>query len=145
MRNLLVDKENITRFIPHRRPIIMVDELLEHNEGFTKTTFKIEPDNIFLRDGLFQESGIIENMAQSAALGAGYYCHANKLEQPITYIVSIQQLDVNKFPSVGDLLVTSIQVESSIMNINVIVGECYLNNELIARGEMKVMMENNPG
>jgi len=62
----------ILKLIPQRPPFVMVGELIEYNEtGFT-STFSIDADNIFVKNGRFTEEGILENIAQTAAAGAGY-------------------------------------------------------------------------
>lgn len=138
---MLIEKENITLILPHRTPMLMIDSLVEHSEEKTITQFKIEPDNIFIIDGEFQESGLIENIAQSAAAGSGYYYHLNKLPQPLTYLASVNRVRILKMPRVNESIKTEITLTSKILNIHVISGKCFLNNELIAECEMKVLIE----
>lgn len=124
--------------------MLMIDNLLEHNETYTRTNFKIEKDNIFVLDGELMESGIIENIAQSAAAGAGYYCLQKSLPRPLTYIAAISKLKINKYPKVGSLVQTQIEFVKTILDVSIIVGSCFLGNELIAQCEMKIMMGTNP-
>lgn len=138
---MLIDKQHITSILPHRTPMVMIDSLVEHSEEKTITLFTIEANNIFVRDGALQESGLIENIAQSAAASSGYYYHQNKLQQPLTYIASINKVRILKLPKVNESIQTEIKLTSNILNINVISGKCFLKDELIAECEMKVLIE----
>ena len=44
---MLADKNTVQRLIPQEKPMIMVDELLEHDEDRTVTGFSVETDNLF--------------------------------------------------------------------------------------------------
>ncbi len=138
---MLIERENITLILPHRTPMVMIDSLVEHSEEKTITQFKIEANNIFVREGEFQETGLIENIAQSAAASSGYYCYQNKLAQPLAYIASINNVRILKLPKVNETIQTEIKLTSNILNINVISGKCFLKDELIAECEMKVLIE----
>jgi predicted hotdog family 3-hydroxylacyl-ACP dehydratase len=141
---LLVQKENITTIIPHRAPVLMIDHLLEQDDIYTHTNFSIVEENIFVKNGVLQEAGIIENIAQSAAAGAGYHHLQAQTAQPITFIASIQQLQIIQYPPVGSLIHTQIKLVDTVMNFNIVEGKCFLEDELVAGCEMKVMMEMNP-
>ena len=54
----------------------MVDKLLYADETTTRSSFIIPADNVFVMDGIFQEAGLMENMAQTAAARAGYMAKA---------------------------------------------------------------------
>lgn len=139
---MLTNKKNITTHIPHRFPIIMIDDLVEQKENYTITNFKIEADNIFVRDGEFQESGIIENIAQTAAAGAGYYYVQNKIAQPLTYIGSISKLKIIKYPIIGNSIQTKVEILANALNVTIIKGSIYFNEELISECEMKIVIDN---
>lgn len=140
---MLISKENITSIIPHRDPVLMIDHLLFQDEKYTRTSFKIEPNNIFVSNSKFTEAGIIENIAQSSAAGSGYYYLQNKKSQPLTFIASISNLQILKNASAGEEIFTEIELMDSVMNFNIICGKCFLDDILIASCEMKVMIENN--
>ncbi len=64
--------ENITSLIPQKYPFVMVDKLLYIDETSARSSFYIKGDNVFVKNGFFTEGGLLENMAQTAALKAGY-------------------------------------------------------------------------
>ena len=69
---MLVQGNDIFNLIPQRPPMVMVDKLFECNDQKALTGFEIVADNILVRNGQFSESGLIENIAQSAALMTGW-------------------------------------------------------------------------
>jgi 3-hydroxyacyl-[acyl-carrier-protein] dehydratase len=64
MEHLVVGIKN---YLPHRPPMLMVDEILEITQKEVTTVFHIKKDNLFVQDGIFMESGLIENAAQTCS------------------------------------------------------------------------------
>ncbi len=62
----------IKQFLPHREPMVMVDGLLFYNEKKAISTLTILKENLFVENGYLAETGLIEHMAQTAALHVGY-------------------------------------------------------------------------
>ncbi|MCK5765821.1 MAG: hypothetical protein KAH26_07550, partial [Bacteroidales bacterium] len=69
---MLATKNTVTKLLPQGSPMIMVDTLISHDDRRTVTAFTIKKENIFVVNGRFSEAGLIENMAQSAALRTGW-------------------------------------------------------------------------
>ena len=63
----MLTEENILSLIPQRPPFVMVDALAYTNEKATATVLKITEQNIFVNKGELTESGLVENIAQTAA------------------------------------------------------------------------------
>ncbi|NOR86250.1 MAG: ABC transporter permease, partial [Bacteroidales bacterium] len=59
---------DIKKFIPQREPMIMVDRLISHTATKTVSSFSILDDNLLLSNHSLSEAGLLENMAQTAAL-----------------------------------------------------------------------------
>lgn len=66
--------QEVIDLIPQKAPFVMVDTLYSSNETTTCTGLLISESNILCKNGYFQEPGLIEHMAQSAALRVGYEC-----------------------------------------------------------------------
>ena len=120
----------------------MIDVLLEQDERYTLSNFEVTADNLFVEDGEFKESGIIENIAQTAAAGAGYLFLQKNVFQPSTFIGSLSKLKIHRYPKVGDTLTTRTEIVTIALNISLLKGECFLNNELIAECELKMVSSN---
>lgn len=138
---MLITKENIVSVIPQRPPIVMVDELLECNETVTRCSFEVRADNIFLRDGLLLESGLVENIAQTAAAGTGYTAQQAGEPTPVGFIGTVQQLEIFELPKVGSQLITEISITNKIFDITVIKGTVQHNGTLLAQCEMKIFIQ----
>ena len=66
------DPEIIEKLLPHRKPMIMVDRLHFFSEKKAISKLTIVKENIFVTNGYFSETGLLEHMAQTAALHIGY-------------------------------------------------------------------------
>lgn len=64
MEHLVVGIKN---YLPHRPPMLMVDDIIEITQKEVTTVFKIENDNLFVKNGFFVETGLIENAAQTCS------------------------------------------------------------------------------
>ena len=131
---------DILTLIPQRRPFVMVDRLLSFDEIESSTDFVIKEDNIFCKDGLFLETGIMENIAQTCAARIGYININNNESVKIGVIGSIKDLIITKLPKVGTTLVTKVKVLSEVFAITLVEAEVYDNDELIAKCEMKISL-----
>ncbi len=69
---MLAEGKKILDLIPQRPPMVMVDKLIECDNYKTITSLTIREDNILSQKGYFTEAGLVENIAQSAALRIGW-------------------------------------------------------------------------
>ena len=104
----------------------------------TRSSFMVDAVNVLVKDGYFQESGLLENMAQTAALGAGYLAQSENRPVISGYIAVVNNLEVFNLPKVNDELITETKIENRIFNVTVISGKVWNKGELVASGEMKV-------
>ena len=143
----MVGKYKITDLIPQRDPIIMVDRIISANDTLTVTSFRIEKSNIFCSGGYFQEPGLIENIAQSAAAGAGFERMENGMDFSTGYIGGIKNLEVFQLPEVGEEIETSVEVIHTIFNVKIVNGEVRKTDGIMcARCELKIFLsEEEPG
>jgi 3-hydroxyacyl-[acyl-carrier-protein] dehydratase len=140
----ITDIEEIIKLIPQKAPMVMVDKLFYSDEKSSKSGLTIKADNIFVEDGYLKEPGIIEHIAQTAALRAGYFYKLKNEQPPIGFIGAIKNLTVHAFPREGKELVTEIKVEAEVMNATVISAEVKCDGERIADGEMKIFIMSEP-
>ena len=132
--------EDILALIPQKPPFVMVDKLLYADEMLTRSSFIISPDNVLVKHDLFQEAGLIENIAQTAALRAGYMATIEGIEVKPGYIGSVKDFGVFSLPKVGDELLTEITIENQIFNVIIFSGKVWCKDQLLASCEMKVFI-----
>ena len=130
---------DITQLLPQRAPFIMVDALTHFDEVITRTQLHVKADNIFVRNGEFTESGIMENMAQTCAARMGYINkHLCSGSVKVGFIGSIKDLVFEKLPKVGDTLNTTIEVVNEVFAVTLVNAKVEVGDDTIASCEMKI-------
>jgi predicted hotdog family 3-hydroxylacyl-ACP dehydratase len=132
---------DILSLIPQRAPMVMVSGLLSAGEKSITTFLLIKEENIFIRDGRLQESGIIENIAQSAAAMNGYRALLEGEPVKNGYIGAVKNLEIYALPESSERLTTRVTEIHNVMDASIIEGEVSAGDQLIARCEMKVFMQ----
>jgi predicted hotdog family 3-hydroxylacyl-ACP dehydratase len=130
---------DIGTLIPQGPPFVMVDTWLGTDGPTTRTSFRVTAGNPLAANGRFSVAGLIENMAQTAAAGAGYAAQAAGGAVRSGAIVSINSLEITRLPEVGDELLTVITVTARVADIVVISGQITCRQSVIATGEMKIL------
>ena len=137
----VIPTDEIVDFIPQRAPIVMVDEFFGVNNNVSVSGLTIDTENIFCEGELFSECGIIEHIAQSAAMRMGYIYKSNDKEVPLGYIGSVNKFRAFDLPHIGETLRTEITIEQEIMNISLISAKVQVAERLIAECQMKIYLE----
>lgn len=140
---MILQGEDILKLIPQRHPIVMVDKLIAVEDKKTISGLTIKADNIFIENNQFIEPGLIENIAQSAALGVGYVCSLKGDKVPIGFIGAIKNLRIYDLPVVGDELITEVTVDYEVFEATLITGKVYCKDKLLAQCEMKIFLKPN--
>lgn len=153
MNEVLIEKPliagaEVSALIPQKQPIEMVDKLWFNDSRTTVSGFTIAPDNIFCKDGLFCEPGIVENIAQTAAIRAGYMAslmvkEGEKMNVPVGYIGAIKKLVIHQLPKAGSELKTEITVQQMVFDVTLISGRSTTDGKLVAECEMKIFLKKN--
>jgi len=138
---MLANENDICIYIPQRPPIIMIGALLEATEKKIISTFDIKPTNIFIENGYLNESGIIENIAQTAAAGTGYKQIKENKKVELGYIAAIKDLEIFSLPKVSDVLNTTIEIANEVMDITIVNATVLCNNNTIAKCEMRIFIK----
>ena len=134
--------DDITSLIPQKHPFVMVSKLIYIDEILTKSSFIVSPDNLFVKNGFFQEAGLMENIAQTAALREGYLAVVNDRPVENGYIGNVKDFEIFQLPQINDELVTEVSIENRIFNVTVLSGKVWHNSNLLAACEMKVFTGN---
>ncbi len=141
-----VCKEQIESFIPQRAPFIMVDNLIEATPNTFVTDFQILSDNIFLDEEVLREFALIENIAQSSAVGLGFLNMSSKTMQIDGFIGGISKLRVHDLPKVNDKIYTIVTMLHHLDNMYLLKGENFVNGKRLIECEVKLvgMMSHQP-
>ncbi|WP_299179559.1 ABC transporter permease [uncultured Chryseobacterium sp.] len=134
---------NIHNYLPHREPMLMVDYILELTKENVITSFVITPNNVFVHNGTFAESGLIENMAQtcSSILGQSFFENPEADTKVIGFITNIKKIEIFSLPKVGDKIISKASLISQYENICNIFCETFNSDELLIRAEINLFIQ----
>lgn len=132
--------QNVTDFIPQRPPVVMIGTIVSSLGEQITTELNITDDNIFVENGQFTESGMIENIAQTAASMVGVKAHETNTEVPVGFIGGINRVEVNGHASVGQTITTQVTTLQEVFNITMIQGQCFLGDECLLSCQMKIVL-----
>lgn len=110
------NNREIVNALPHKKPFVMVDELISIDEIKTVASLTITEDNIFVKDGLFCEPGLIEHVAQSAGLKPTIEALQRGESVPMGYFASISNFKLFQLPKVETVIITTVVNETIINN-----------------------------
>ncbi len=138
---MLAGKSEVEQMIPQKSPMAMVDGLITNNQNATVSQLVIDKQNIFCKDGFFREPGLIENIAQTTALRAGYIAKLNNDKPALGYIGAVKKMKIYVLPKDTDTLRTRISVQYELLNATIIRGEIFVGTELMAEGEITIFKQ----
>jgi predicted hotdog family 3-hydroxylacyl-ACP dehydratase len=131
----------ITELIPQRASIVMIDQLVEVGEKFAVTRFLVRPDNIFIEDGYFTESGMVESIAQTAAAMVGYQCRVENKLPPVGYIAAIKNLVVEGRPAVGSIIQAKATVTNKVLEVLIVQGIVEQEGMILCNCELRILIK----
>lgn len=140
---------DIRKFLPHRKPMLMVDEITRLNDEEITTNLKILEDNIFIENGFLSEIGIIENAAQTSSgiIGRPYF-DLNEGDESYSvqgYISKIKNVEIFSLPLLNKTIITHGRLISShpvgeIFNCDMIC-ETYCDDQIIAESSFNLIIQ----
>ena len=136
----MIKGKELHSLLPQSSPMLMIDTLVSSDKDKTITNLTITEDNIFCINGKFREPGIIENMAQTAAVRSGYEAKKNNKPVKTGYIGSIKNLTIYFLPKINETLTTELIQKTEIGNISVIEATIECNNDFVASCEMTIIL-----
>ena len=135
-----IEDLTIDELIPQRPPFVMIDRLVSSDDVYSVTELTIREDNIFVKDGRFSASGLIENIAQTCAARIGYINLNHGQTVKIGVIGSISNLNIERTPKVGEKLTTTIKLLEEVFQMTLVEAVTTCNNEEIVRANMKIAL-----
>lgn len=140
---MLATRDDITKYIPQRHPIVMVHALVEADDSHAVTELEIESDNVFLSEGSFAEPGLIENIAQTAAMHVGYQCSLKNIPIPIGYIAAVKDLKIQALPKQNTRISTTVTITNKVLDVTVVEGRVEQQGNLLCSCEMRIFAKIN--
>jgi 3-hydroxyacyl-[acyl-carrier-protein] dehydratase len=142
----IIEGAAVSALLPQKPPIEMVDKLWFHDAVYSISGLTVKEENIFCKDGVLCEPGIMENIAQTAGLRLGYMVlqqqkNGEAIKPPLGYIGAIRNLIIHQLPKIGAELKTKIVVQAVVFDVTLIIAKCTVNDEPIAECEMKIFLK----
>jgi len=137
---MILSAEQVKKLIPQDDPMVMVGDLLYIDEKTTICQFTIPQNHILSENNLLNRTALIENMAQTAAVRAGYLAKQTGSIPKTGFIGSIKNFEILATVSCGQTLTTTIINTGEIFNASIIEGKIECDRQLIARGEMNIFL-----
>jgi len=135
------EKIDIHELLPQQEPFVMVGKLCHFDMEKTITVTEIASDNIFVENGVFTASGIIENIAQTCAARIGYVNkYILKKGIQLGFIGAIRNLDLYRCPKIGEVVETSIITIEEIFGMTLVTATVKVGDEVIAESQMKIAL-----
>ena len=119
-----------------------MDALSYKTQSASKATvgFTILKDNLFVANIEFSETGLIEHMAQAAALYTGYKNYADNQPAKEGFIASIKTLTIQQLPKVNDCLKTEVVIVYELMHLTTVKLSIFNAHIEIANAEMNLVL-----
>lgn len=133
--------EEIFKLIPQRPPIVMVDTFFEADSEKAKTGLRISSENIFCKEGVLQETGLIEHVAQSAAAFAGFEPYTRGESPKLGFIGEVKKFKINRLPNVNEFIRTNLKVLGEAGGVTLIAAEVFSEEEILATCQMKIFIK----
>ena len=133
---------DIHELLPQQEPFVMVGKLTAFDEKRTVTETVIKEDNIFVSNGEFAASGLVENIAQTCAARIGYVNkYILKKGIQLGFIGAIRNLEITGFPKVGDVITTCVTVIDDVLGMTLANAVVTCNGETLATTEIKIAVK----
>ena len=139
---MIATGEALTRLLPQRPPLLLLDALLSYANDRTVSQFRVPADSVLVEHGCLSEAGLVENIAQTAAAGAGYgYQQGGAGAPPIGFIAAIKDLRVGTLPAVGTVLTTEVVVQNQVLDFTIVRGTVRAGDATFAECEMRIYIQ----
>lgn len=135
------DKIDIHELLPQREPFVMVGRLVYFDNEKTVVQTEVKEDNIFVENGVFTASGIIENIAQTCAARIGYVNkYILKKGIQLGFIGAIRNMNLYRCPKIGETIETTIVIIEEIFGMTLVSASVKSGDDVIADSEMKIAL-----
>jgi len=123
--------------VPHQKPMLLVDRLLEVGEETTAETLVSEDMPFVSDDGTVDDVAFLEIIAQAVAAHNGFRRFGNGGKQE-GFLIGAKELAIHGRARKGDRLKVSLSKVTEYGDLAVIRGKVSTNGTVLAEGEIKV-------
>lgn len=129
----------VEMLLPHRRPMCLVDRLVEFDDNSGVVEACIAPDSLLVdKDGTLDRIAFIELIAQSYAAVRGYFDLLGGKEIKKGFLVAAKQIKLKGKTVPGDLLRISVTTTDEVGDFNIADGVIMKGDTVLASGNITV-------
>ena len=120
----------------------MIDTLVHFDRTLTVTETTVKADNIFVDNGRFSASGLMENIAQTCAARIGYVNkYIMKKGIQLGFIGAVRNFEIVELPKVGDTITTHVEVKEEVFGMTLAEAYIECQGKTIVTTEMKIAIK----
>ena len=130
---------DVDRVIPHKRPMLLIDRLLEVNERSSLSEMTVREDMIFVdENGKLDDASYPEIISQAIAAHEGFRRFGGRNPLMEGYLLGVKKFQIFGASYIGDTLRITLFKIAKFGDFGILDGKVYKGDELIAHGEVKV-------
>ncbi len=139
---MVLDILQIKERLKHRYPFLLIDRVIELEEGVRCTAIKNVTANEQFFQGHFPENPImpgvliVEALAQTGGIAG--FALSESANDEITFFAGIDKVKFKKPVVPGDQLVLKAEFIKRKMNVWFLKGEAFVDDKLVAKAELKL-------
>ena len=130
---------DVHELLPQQEPFVMISRLVQFDMVRTITETDVKADNLFVEDGCFSASGLIENIAQTCAARLGYvnkYIMKKGIQRG--FIGAVRNLEILSLPHVGDTITTTVDVKEEVFGMTLAEATVKCGDKMLVTTEIKI-------
>jgi len=132
----MTDFEPIEDLVPHRKPMRLIDRVLDAGPGAMRCAGVVTDDNPFLCDGLLESVSLVEYMAQAMA---AFVTWRGPRDSTMGYLVGARNVDLPESGiHAGDELEVRVQEDGVLGDYASFNGEVFHRGRTVCKGNLKV-------
>lgn len=130
---------DVHAILPQQEPFVMIGTLTSFEMTTSTTETEIKGENIFVDNGTFSASGLMENIAQTCAARIGFYNkYILKKDVQVGFIGAIRNYVVNELPKVGSTIITKVDILEEVFGMTLANAEVRCGDRVLATAEIKL-------
>ena len=134
---------DVRDLLPQRDPFVMIDRLTHFEMTTSTTELVVSQSNIFVDNGRFSPSGMMENMAQTCAARLGFYNKfLLKKEVQVGFIGAVRSYVIEELAPVGSTISTTVEIIEEVFGMTLAQASVKCGGKVIATAEIKLSVRN---
>lgn len=133
---------DIHELLPQQEPFVMIGRMTYFDMSRTITETVINGENIFVDDGRFSATGLVENIAQTCAARIGYINkYILKKGIQLGFIGAVKKMDIMAPPQVGDTIETEIETVAEVLGMILAKGIVRCSERVLVTTDIKIAIK----